>query len=72
MDVRISIGKAVDKMAVSARLLMPGTLVKIGHSVYKVERIVNDNGLTRLVYRTEEGLKSKSLASSDQVELVKQ
>ena len=59
-------------MAVSAKLLMPGTLIKIGHSVYKVERIINDKGLTRLIYLTDKGLKSKSLAADDQIELVKQ
>lgn len=58
-------------MIVSINLLTPGVKVKFGQSVYLIEEVHYQDGLTRILYKNARGvMRSKSYNSNDKVKIV--
>lgn len=62
--------KGVRFMTIPVEILFPGTQIQMGKRKYVVNDVVNLNGLVRVIYKTDKGLKSKSFAADDQIKIV--
>ena len=58
-------------MTIPARLVMPGSIIMLGRKGYQVHETIQTEGLTRVVIRTDKGLKSLSYANDDPIKLKK-
>ena len=56
-------------MSIPVNILFPGTKIHIGKKQYIVDDVVHLNGLVRVVYKTDKGLRSKSFAPKDQIKI---